>query len=61
MISKTKRADQLAQSSKIRGVPALVVDGRYLVTGKEIKTQADQLALTDKIISKVRAERSQKK
>ena len=59
VVSKTKRADQLAQASKIRGVPALVVDGRYLVTGQDLKSQADLLALTDKIIDKARSERNQ--
>ena len=61
VVSKVKRADQMAQASKIRGVPALVVDGRYLVTGQEIKSHADQLALTDKVIDKTRSERNLKK
>ena len=37
VISKVKRADQLAQAYKIQGVPSLAVDGKYLVTGKETK------------------------
>ena len=61
VVSKTKRADQLAQAAKIRGVPALVVDGVYLVAGQDIKTHADLLALTDKVIAKRRAERNGKK
>ncbi len=61
VISKTKRADQLAQATKIRGVPALVVDGRYLVTGQDIKTHADLLNLTAKVIDKVRTDRNLKK
>lgn len=61
VLSKTKRADQLAQAARITGVPALVVDGTYLVTGKEIKTLPDLLALTDKVIDKRRAERNAKK
>lgn len=61
VISKTKRADQIAQASRISGVPALVVDGRYLVTGKEVKSHADLLALADKVIDKRRAERNSKK
>lgn len=56
--SKTKRADSLAQSAKIRGVPALVVDGRYLVVGQDVKSHADLLLLADKVIEKRRAERS---
>jgi thiol:disulfide interchange protein DsbA len=37
VVSKVKRADQMAQAYKIQGVPALAVDGKYLVTGKETK------------------------
>ena len=59
--SKVKRGDQIAQSAKIRGVPALVVDGRYLVIGQNIKSHADLLTLTDKIIEKARLERNTKK
>ena len=58
VVSKTKRADQMVQSSKIRGVPSLVVDGRYLVTTPNIKTHADLLAQTDKVIDKARSERN---
>lgn len=60
VMSKVKRADQLAQAAKIRGVPALVVDGRYLVVGQDVKSHAEMLALTDKIIDKRRAERNKK-
>ena len=60
VMSKIKRAEQLAQSSKIRGVPAMVVDGRYLVVGQDIKGHADLLALTDKVIDKRRSERKKK-
>jgi thiol:disulfide interchange protein DsbA len=56
--TKTKRADQIAQASKITGVPALVIDGRYLVIGREVKNHNDLLALADKVIDKRRAERS---
>jgi len=61
VVSKTKRADQMVQASKIRGVPSLVVDGRYLVATQNIKTQADLLAQTDKVIDKARSERNMNK
>ena len=51
----------MVQTSKIRGVPSLVVDGRFLVTTQNIKTHADLLALTDKVIDKERSERNQNK
>ena len=59
--SNVKRADQLSRSAKIPGVPALVVDGRYLVVGKNVKNHDDLLALTEKVIDKARTERAAKK
>ena len=59
--SKVNRANQMAQAAKINGVPAIAVDGRYLVVGQNVKSHADLLALTDKVIAKVRAERNPKK
>ena len=56
VVSKLKRADALAQSAMIRGVPALVVDGRY-IAGPNAKGHDELLALTDKVIDKARAER----
>ncbi len=60
VISKAKRADQMAQGYKIQGVPALAVDGKYLVTGKEIKGLGELTTLTDQLIVKARGERSKK-
>ena len=59
--SKVKRAGQLSQSARIQGVPALMVDGRYLVIGQDVKSYGDLLALTGKVIDMRRKERSQKK
>ena len=59
--SQVRHADQLAKESKLQGVPALVVDGRYRVVGKEIKSIGDLLVLTDKVTDKVRKERKTKK
>lgn len=59
--SKIKRADQLSRLAKIRGVPALVVDGRYLVVGQNIRAHSELLTLTDRVIDKARQERNAKK
>ena len=56
--SNVKRADQLSRAAKIPGVPALVVDGRYLVVGKNVKNHDELLALTEKVIDKARTERA---
>ncbi|WP_246167863.1 thiol:disulfide interchange protein DsbA/DsbL [Propionivibrio limicola] len=61
VVSKARRGDQLAQAAKIRGVPSLVIDGRYLVVGQGVKSHAELLALADKVIDKARAERKLKK
>ena len=59
--SKAKRADQLTQAFKIKGVPALAVNGHYQVTGNDIKSHEELLTLTDRVIEKVRTERTSKK
>jgi thiol:disulfide interchange protein DsbA len=59
--SQAKRADLLADKAKIPGVPSLLVDGRYLVGGPNIKTSADLLTVADKLIAKARLERKGKK
>lgn len=55
--SKTKRADQMARNFRIQGVPAVAVDGRYLVGGKNLQ---ELMALTDKVIDMRRTERNSK-
>lgn len=60
VVSKAKRADQLAHGYKIQGVPALAVDGKYLMTGKEIKGYGDLIVLTDQVIEKARSDRTKK-
>jgi thiol:disulfide interchange protein DsbA len=61
VVSKVKQADQMAKAYAIQGVPALAVDGKYLVTGKDLKDYFNALlALTDQVIDKVRRERGKK-
>lgn len=58
VMSKVKRGDQLAQGHKIQGVPAISIDGKYLVGGQGFN---ETLAIADKLIAKARAEKSGKK
>lgn len=58
--SKVRRADQMVQAYKISGVPAMTVDGKYLVTGKELAGLQDVPGLTDRVIDKARSERKKK-
>jgi thiol:disulfide interchange protein DsbA len=56
--SKVRRGDQMAQAYKIQGVPALAIDGKYLVGGQNFD---EMLGNADKLIGKVRGEKSGKK
>ncbi len=58
VVSKVKRADQMAQAFRIEGVPSVAVDGKYLTSGEDFKST---LAIADKLIAKVRAEKTGKK
>ena len=58
VMSKVKRGDQLAQSYKISGVPAVAVDGKYLVGGQSF---GEVLGTADKLIAKARSEKPGKK
>ena len=56
--SKLRRGDQMAQAFKIEGVPALAVDGKFLIASLSFD---QQLAVADKLIARVRSEKSGKK
>jgi protein dithiol oxidoreductase (disulfide-forming) len=58
VMSKVKRGDQMAQAFRIEGVPALGVDGKYLVKANSLEAQ---LASADKLIARARSEKSGKK
>jgi thiol:disulfide interchange protein DsbA len=55
--AKMGRAEQMTQNHRIQGVPALAVDGRYLVGGKSLRELLD---LTDRLIAMRRDERNAK-
>lgn len=56
--SKVRRGDQIAQAYKIDGVPAIAVDGRFMVGGQNFD---EMLANADKLIAKARSEKAGKK
>lgn len=56
--SKVRRADQLAQAFKIEGVPAMAIEGKYLL---DPNTPEKLFELADQLIKKERAERAKKK
>jgi len=56
--SKLRRGDQLAAAYKIEGVPALGVDGKFLIGSMGFD---QQLAVADKLIARARSEKAGKK
>lgn len=57
VMSKVKRGDQMAMAYKIQGVPAVAIEGKYLVGGKDFN---ETLAIADKLIAKARSENAGK-
>jgi thiol:disulfide interchange protein DsbA len=53
--SKLKRARDLTQRYRIRSVPVIVVDGKYVVDGPEIKSFNDMLSVTDELVERERS------
>lgn len=58
--SKTKRAEQVTRQSKIAGVPAVIVDGKYATSASFTGSHEAMLAAVDELIQKARAERKKK-
>ena len=59
--SKTKRAIQQTQAFDINGVPALVVDGKYVTTVSMAGSPEGLMQTLDELIAKARAERPKAK
>lgn len=57
VMSKVRRGDQMAQAYKIQGVPAIAVEGKFLVGGKDFN---ETLATADKLIAQARSEKAGK-
>jgi protein dithiol oxidoreductase (disulfide-forming) len=56
--SKVKRAGQMERSYKVSSVPALAVEGKYMIGDMSFD---EKLAIADKLIAKARSEKSGKK
>ncbi|HER34051.1 MAG TPA: thiol:disulfide interchange protein DsbA/DsbL, partial [Halothiobacillaceae bacterium] len=55
--NEIRRTAQIAHSAGIRGVPAILVNGRYLVTGRLAGGNAEMLEVVDSLIDTIRDER----
>ena len=54
--SKAQRAMQLTQAHKLQGVPALVVQGKYMPASGAAGSYDDVIVIVDKLIAKARTE-----
>jgi len=55
--SKLKRAKNLTQRYRIQSVPLLVINGKYLTSGDDIKNFNDMLAVADELIAREQQDR----
>ncbi len=53
--SRMKNADQRIRAFKISGVPALIVQGKYIVTAREAGSQENMLKVVDYLIEQERS------
>lgn len=56
--SRVARGDQLAQAYRISGVPAVALEGKYLLSANSF---GELLAVADKMVAKARAEKAARK
>ena len=52
--SQLKRAKDLTVKYRVRGVPLLVIDGKYTTDGPQIRSHQDLLAVTEELIQRER-------
>lgn len=52
--SQLKRAKDLTVKYRVKGVPLLVIDGKFTTDGPEIRNQQDMLAVTEELIQRER-------
>ncbi|MDN5934743.1 MAG: thiol:disulfide interchange protein DsbA/DsbL [Nitrosospira sp.] len=58
--NQVSRSTQMSKDYNLSGVPALVVDGRYVTSGKMGGTPQDTIRILDELIDKVRKEKMKK-
>ena len=55
--SKLSRADQVARSYRVQGVPTMAVDGKYTTSASLTGSHENTLKVIDELIAKVRSDR----
>lgn len=56
--SEVRQAVSIGKAAKLTGTPALMVNGKYLVSGRKAGTQADMLKVVDFLVTQERAAKS---
>ncbi len=60
VVNKSSQSSQMSRKYGLKGVPSLVVDGKYLISGKMGGTPQETIKTLDQLISKVRREKTKK-
>ena len=58
--NQSSQSSQMSRKYGLKGVPSLVVDGKYLVSGRMGSTPQETISTLDELIKKVRKERIKK-
>jgi thiol:disulfide interchange protein DsbA len=58
--NQSSRSSQMSRKYGLKGVPSLVIDGKYLVSGRMGGTPQETISTLDELIKKVRKERTKK-
>lgn len=58
--NQSSRSSQMSRKYGLKGVPSLVIDGKYLVSGRMGGTPQETISTLDELIKKVRKERIKK-
>lgn len=58
--NQSSRSSQMSRKYGLKGVPSLVIDGKYLVSGRMGGTPQETISTLDELIKKVRKEKTKK-
>ena len=60
VVNKSSQSSQMSRKYGLKGVPSLVVDGKYLISGRMGGTPQETIKTLDQLINMVRKERAKK-
>ena len=59
VVNKSSQSKQMSRKYGLKGVPSLVIDGKYLISGRMGGTPQRTIKMLDKLINKIRKERTE--